>query len=152
MTHPVPAYTIDELRAEPPVHLAAFTRDDAAHLGELAVEVIREWGLSLAVDIHIGDELAYRAQLGRTGQENADAIAGKILVARRFGQPSLLARLRLEQEDPTLADGLDERHKFWGGSIPIHVGDELSATITASGEPDAVDHEVAREALRRFMG
>jgi len=128
----------------------SFTRDDAVRLGEIAVGVIREWERNLAVDVHIGDELAYRAQLGTTGQKNADVIEGKILVAKKFGHSSLLARFK-KDADPSVADGLDDRYKFWGGCIPIFVGTELVATISTSGEPDVVDHEAAAEALRRYL-
>jgi uncharacterized protein (UPF0303 family) len=150
MTRPEPTYTIEQLQNVPAAEVAAFTRDDAVRLGETAVEVIREWGRDLAVDVHIGDELAYRAQLGSTGQANADVIQGKILVTKRFGVSSLLARL-LKEADPSIADGLDDSYKFWGGCVPIFVDGQLVATITTSGEPDVVDHEATAEAVARFL-
>ena len=150
MGHPEPTYTIEQLEDEPVADLPAFTRDDAVRLGEITVSVIREWERNLAVDIHIGDELAYRAQLGTTGQRNADVIQGKILVAKKFGHSSLLARLKKET-DPSIADGLDDSYKFWGGCIPIFVNGELVATIATSGEPDVVDHEAAAEAVKRYL-
>ena len=149
MPHPEPSYTLEQLEAEPRVEFDSFTRDDAVRLGEVAVQIIRDWGVSLAVDVHIGDELAYRAQLGRTGQGNADTIAGKRLVVKHFGHNSLLARLKRDA-DPSLADGLGDEYKFWGGSIPIFVKGELYATLSSSGEADVVDHEVIAEALARF--
>jgi uncharacterized protein (UPF0303 family) len=149
MARPTPSYTIDELEAEPVADFDSFDRDDAVRLGETAVAVIREWDRNLAVDIHIGDELAYRAQLGTTGQGNADVIQGKILVVKRFGHSSLLARLK-KDADPTVADGLDDSYKFWGGVVPIFVNGELVASIGTSGEADVVDHEAAAEALARF--
>jgi uncharacterized protein (UPF0303 family) len=150
MTRPEPTYTIEQLQNVPAAEVASFTRDDAVRLGEIAVEVIREWGRDLAVDVHIGDELAYRAQLGSTGQGNADVMQGKILVTKRFGVSSLLARF-MKEADPSIADGLDESYKFWGGCIPIFVGGEIAATITTSGEPDVVDHEATAEAVARFL-
>ncbi|MET4782453.1 heme-binding protein [Glaciihabitans sp. UYNi722] len=150
MTRPEPLYTIEQLQSEPVANVASFLRDDAVRLGEIAVGVIREWERNLAVDVHIGDELAYRAQLGSTGQRNADVIQGKILVATKFGHSSLLARLK-KDADPSLADGLDDSYKFWGGCIPIFVNGELVATIGTSGEPDVVDHEAAAEAVKRYL-
>ncbi|HEY0246828.1 MAG TPA: heme-binding protein [Gryllotalpicola sp.] len=150
MAHPEPEYTLEQLQAEPRAEFASFTRDDATRLGETTVAVIRERGLNLAVDVHIGEELAYRAQLGTTGQFNAEVIAGKRLVVKKFGHSSLLARFRKEA-DPALAEGLGEEYKFWGGSIPIFVGGELVATLSSSGEADVVDHETIAEALRRFQ-
>jgi len=151
MTRPAPTYTIEQLQDEPVASVASFTRDDAARLGEIAVGVAREWERDLAVDIHIGDELAFRTQLGSTGQGNADTIEGKILVAKKFGHSSLLARFKKEA-DPSVADGLDDSYKFWGGCIPIFVDGRLVATITTSGEPeDVVDHEATSEAVTRFL-
>ncbi|WP_210481589.1 heme-binding protein [Naasia sp. SYSU D00948] len=151
MARPDPTYTIDQLENEPPVDLPQFTRDDSVRLGEIAIAVIREWELDLAVDIHIGDELAFRAQFGSTGQGNADTMAGKRLTALHFGHSSMLAGLEKEA-DPSVADGLDDRYKFWGGCIPIFVRGELAATISTSGEPnDRLDHAAAEEALRRFV-
>jgi uncharacterized protein (UPF0303 family) len=150
MSRPAPSYTIDHLANEPVAELDSFTRNDAVRLGEIALAVIREWERDLAVDVHIGDELAYRAQLGSTGQANADVIQGKILVAKKFGHSSLLARLK-KDADPSVADGLDDSYKFWGGCIPLFVNGTLVATIGTSGEPDVVDHEAAAEAIRRYL-
>jgi uncharacterized protein (UPF0303 family) len=146
---PEPVYTIESLEGEPVAEFHEFTRNDAVRLGEIAVGVIREWERNLAVDVHIGDELAYRAQLGSTGQGNADIIQGKILVAKRFGHSSLLARLK-KDADPSFAEGLDDTYKFWGGCIPIFVDGELVASVATSGESDVADHEAAAEALARY--
>ncbi len=151
MTRPQPEYTIEQLESEPAVDLPSFSRDDAVRLGEIAIGVIREWALDLAVDIHIGDELAFRAQFGSTGQDNADTIQGKRLTAKKFGHSSLLAGLK-KKADPSVGEDLDDRYKFWGGCIPIFVRGELAATISTSGEPDdRIDHAAAEEALRRFL-
>jgi uncharacterized protein (UPF0303 family) len=64
-----------------------------------------------------------------------------------------LVRRRLEASGQTVADvGLDpDAYRAHGGSIPLRAGGEIVGTITASGEPDVVDHDVAAEALRRFL-
>ncbi|HEV7580262.1 MAG TPA: heme-binding protein [Mycobacterium sp.] len=150
MARPEPTYTIEQLENEPVANVSSFTRDDAVKLGEIALGVIREWDRNLAVDIHIGDELAYRAQIGRTGQGNADVIQGKILVVKKFGHSSLLARFK-HDADPSIAEGLDEGAKFWGGVIPIFIDGEMVGSIGTSGEPDVVDHEAAAEAVKRYL-
>jgi uncharacterized protein (UPF0303 family) len=33
----------------------------------------------------------------------------------------------------------------------LHNGDEVVGTITVSGEPDVIDHQVAADALRRYL-
>ena len=150
MKSPEPTYTVEQLESEPRAEFPSFVRDDALRLGEIALGVIREWQKDLAVDIHIGDELAFRAQTGSTGQGNADTMAGKIRVVKHFGHSSLLGRLKRDA-DPAVAEGTDSSYAWWGGSIPIFVGGALVATISTSGEPDdRVDHAAAEEALRRY--
>ncbi len=151
MARPEPVYTLEQLENEPVAALASLTRDDALRLGETVLGVIREWERNLAVDVYIGDELAYRAQTGSTGQKNADVIRGKILVAAKFGHSSLLARFRKEA-DPSIAEGLDDSHKFWGGVIPLFVDGAIAGFVGTSGEADVVDHEAAAEGVRRYLG
>ncbi|NNC13751.1 hypothetical protein HII28_17945 [Planctomonas sp. JC2975] len=151
MTHPEPVYTLEQLEAEPVAEFASFDRDDAVRLGEIAVALVRERDLNLAIEVHIGDELAYRAQLGSTGQHNADVIAGKRLVVKHFRHSSVLARFK-KDADPSVADGLGPEYKFWGGSIPLFVNDEFVGTLSSSGESDVVDHETIADALIRFRG
>ena len=131
----------------------SFTNDDAVDLGLTAVEVIIDWELNLAVDIVIGTDFVFRAKLGTTGPGNDPWLAGKAAVVREFGEPSLLVKLRHEAAG-TLFTDLDLDHdvlKAHGGSIPIRVRGELVGTITMSGEPDAIDHEAAAEAITRYL-
>lgn len=147
---PQPEYSLDDLLAEPRTVVPQLTRDDAVRLGEIALSVIREWERDLAVDVRVGDELAFRAQIGSTGQGNADIMARKIVTARHFGHSSLLARYKRDA-DPSVAEGLGDEYAFWGGAIPIFSpDDEIIGTISSSGEPDVVDHEAISEALRRW--
>lgn len=150
--HHVPTYSLKKVEAEGRVELEHFTNEDALDLGTITTEVIREWGVSLAVDIVIGSYLVYRARLGSTGPGNDSWLAGKAAVTRHFGDSSLLVKLRQKATGVPFEE-LDLDHdvmKAHGGSIPIYVGGKLVATITTSGEPDVVDHEVATEAVRRY--
>jgi uncharacterized protein (UPF0303 family) len=150
--HRIPTYTLGNVEAEGRIELDHFTSEDAFDLGSIAGNLIREWGVSLAVDIVIGDYLVYRARLGSTGPGNDPWLSGKAAVARHFGEPSLLVKLRQNATGVPFEE-LDLDHdvmKAHGGSLPIYVNGELAATITTSGEPDVVDHEVATEAVRRY--
>lgn len=109
MSRPIPTYTLEEIQKEPDRDFPRFVRDDATRLGEITVGIIREWGVNLCVDVHIGDELAYRAQLGTTGQFNADIIRRKILTVNKFGHSSLLARLKRDA-DPGFGSELPEEY------------------------------------------
>lgn len=154
MPRPIPHYHSSDLDYLNTLQFPRLTTDDAVALGLVAVSVIREWDVSLAVDIVLGDDLVFRAKLGDTGPANDSWLAGKAAVVRHFGEPSLQVRLR-HSEAGTRFEDLDEfdheTFKAHGGSIPLRVSGEIVGTITTSGEPDAVDHEVAAETIRRYL-
>jgi uncharacterized protein (UPF0303 family) len=149
----LPDFTIEELEELSRVDLGLFGNEEAVDLGLSAVEIITERELNLSVDVVVRGDLAFRARLGATGPDNDPWLQGKAAVARHFEEPSLLVRRRLEASGHSVEDfGLDpDVYRAHGGSIPLRVGGEVVGTITVSGEPDVVDHEVAAEALRRFL-
>ncbi|MGX5680531.1 heme-degrading domain-containing protein [Schumannella luteola] len=149
----LPDFTIEELEELSRVDLGLFGNEEAVDLGLSAVEIITERELNLSVDVVVRGDLAFRARLGATGPDNDPWLQGKAAVARHFEEPSLLVRRRLEASGHSVEDfGLDpDVYRAHGGSIPLRAGGEVVGTITVSGEPDVVDHEVAAEALRRFL-
>lgn len=154
MTRPIPQYTVADLEYLNDLDFGSFTTDDAVDLGIIAVNVIREWDLSLAVDILMGEYLVFRARLKQTGPGNDPWLAGKAQTVRRFGEASYLVKQRHLEAGTPFEERTDIDHEVFkahGGSVPITVAGEVVATITLSGEPDAVDHEVAAEAVRRFL-
>lgn len=154
MTRAVPHYRAGDLEYLNAVELSSMTNDDAVALGLIAVQVIREWGLDLAVDIVVSGDLVFRAKLGSTGPENDPWLAGKAATAIRFEQPSLLVKLRHAEAGTPFTERNDIDHdafKAHGGSIPLRVDGAVVGTITMSGEPDAIDHEAAAETLARYL-
>jgi uncharacterized protein (UPF0303 family) len=151
MSRDLPSYTLDDLAQSPRVELPHFSKEDAYLLGTIAVGVIQERGVNLAVDIVIGDDLVFRTKLGTTGKGNDEWLAGKAAAAVQYGEPSLLVRRRHEADGIT-DDGLaHDGIKAHGGSIPLFVSGELVGTITMSGEPDVIDHETNFEAVSRYL-
>ncbi|MDJ0335030.1 heme-binding protein [Salinibacterium sp. G-O1] len=153
MTHNVPAYTAADLEYLNSMQFPRMTNDDAVALGLIAVDVIRQWDLALAVDIVLGDDLVFRAKFKSTDAGNDPWLAGKAATAVRFGEPSLLVKLRHLEAGTPFAERTDIDHDIYkahGGSIPLRVGGAVVGTITMSGEPDAIDHEAAAEALARY--
>jgi uncharacterized protein (UPF0303 family) len=150
----LPVFTASDIAAQPVIDLPEFGNDDAVDLGLIAVALIRERGLSLAVRIVLRDDVVFVAKLATTGPGNDQWLAGKAAVVARFGEPSLLVRRRHEEAGTPFEerDDIDhDTHKAHGGSIPIRVAGELVGSITTSGEPDVVDHDVTSEAVRRFL-
>lgn len=150
----LPEYSVAELEREPVFDVPRFENDDAVDLGLAALEVIDERELNLAVRVVLRDDIVFQAKLGSSGPGNDAWLAGKHAVAMRFGEPSLLVRLRHEQAGTPFEDRADVDHallRAHGGSIPLFVGGELVGSITTSGEPDVVDHASSAEAVRRYL-
>lgn len=153
MTVELPVFSIAELEQLTGLDVVTFTNDDAVYLGMIAVKVIQERDAALCVQVVLGDETVFRANLKNTGSGNDPWLAGKAAVARHFGEASLLVKLRQQAAGTTLAEqGLDfETYRAHGGSLPIRIAGEVVGTITLSGEPDVIDHAAAAEAVRRYL-
>jgi len=145
----LPVFTAADLEAQPTFDVAEFTNDDAVDLGLIAVALIRERRLNLAVRIVLHGDEVFLAKNGASGPGNDAWLRGKAAVVERFGEPSLLVRRRHEEAGTPFVD--DDTFKAHGGSLPLRVRGELVGTITTSGEPDVVDHDVASEAVRRYQ-
>jgi len=150
----LPVFTAADVEAQPSIDLPEFTNDDAVGLGLIAVEVIRERGLNLAVRIVLRGDTVFQARLGGTGPGNDPWLAGKAAVVEKFGEPSLLVKLRHHEAGTPFEERTDIDHdvlKAHGGSMPIRVNGDVVGTITTSGEPDVVDHATTAEAVRRYL-
>jgi uncharacterized protein (UPF0303 family) len=149
----LPEYTIEELEAQETLEFASMTNEDAVRLGEVAIEVIREIGLSLCVEIVVGGDTLFLAKLGSTGAGNTQWLKRKAATANHFGTSSLLLKRQLERDNQMLDDLSDDHEALaaHGGAVPIRVGGEMVGTITMSGEPDWVDHAAVIAAITRYQ-
>jgi uncharacterized protein (UPF0303 family) len=150
----LPTFTAADVEAQPTIDLPSFDNDDAVDLGLIAVQVIREQNVSLAVRILLRGDVVFQAKLKSTGAGNDPWLEGKAAVVERFGEPSLLVKLRHQEAGTTFEERTDVDHgalKAHGGSSPIRVNGELVGSITTSGEPDVVDHAVTAESVRRYL-
>ena len=149
----LPEFSIEDLELLTGIDVDSFGNDDAVDLGLIGVQVIRERKFNLCVKVTVGDETAFRANLGTTGSGNDPWLAGKAAVVTHFSEPSLLVRRRQEAAGTTLEEqGFDfETYRAHGGSFPIRVDGAVVGTITMSGEPDVIDHEACAETARRYL-
>jgi len=149
------AALIAEIGTQPLIDVGTFTNDDAVDLGLIAVRVIRERRLDLAVRVTLHGDVAFAAKSDGTGPANDEWLSVKAAAAERMGEPSLLLRLRAEAAGTTFAEQhpeLDpEVYRAYGGALPIRAGGEVVGTIAASGQPDAVDHAAVTEAVRQYL-
>ncbi|QYH36243.1 heme-binding protein [Salinibacterium sp. M195] len=154
MSRPLPHYSVPDVEYLNEIEFESITNDDAVALGLIAVQVIREWDLNLAVEIVLGRDVVFKAKLKSTNSDNDPWLTGKAAVAKHFGEPSLLVKLRHLAAGTPFEERTDIDHdalKAHGGSIPLWADGAIVGTITMSGEPDAIDHEAAAEALARFV-
>jgi uncharacterized protein (UPF0303 family) len=153
VTAPLPTFSVPELEQLSELSVGDMSTD-AVDLGLAAIALIRERHLSLAVDVTLRGHSMFRAKLKSTGPGNDFWLDAKAAVATHFGEPSLLVKLRHLEAGTPFEDREDVDHsrlRAHGGSIPLRHGGEVVGTITVSGEPDVIDHEVAAEALRRYL-
>ncbi|HEY4152876.1 MAG TPA: heme-binding protein [Pseudolysinimonas sp.] len=150
----LPVFTAADVAAQPTIDVPSFDNDDAVDLGLIAVQVIREQNLNLAVRIVLRGDPVFQAKLKATGPGNDEWLAGKAAVVERFGEPSLLVKLRHQEAGTPFEDRDDVDHetvKAHGGSSPIRVNGDVVGSITTSGEPDVVDHATTAETVRRYL-
>lgn len=144
---------IAEIEAlEKTLEFDSFDQNDAWRLGNAAVDIIRERNLVLAVQIVIGSHVVFKAAVNGVDQDTDDWLVGKAAAAVHFASSTLRVRLR-NDIDPSVTSGIDtDVLRPHGGAVPIRVtGKGIVGTITVSGEPDTVDHEVAVAALSHAL-
>jgi uncharacterized protein (UPF0303 family) len=144
--------TIDELEAQHrALQLTSFDLADAWRLGSLLVELARERGLAVTVDIRHGEQQAFHAALPGTSPDNDDWIRRKSAVVRRFGEASYLVGERYRQKGRPF-DLDPSRYAAHGGSFPLLVrGTGPVGTVTVSGLPQLADHQFVTECLGLFL-
>ena len=146
--------TIAELEADlAALRFPSFDQGVAFRLGTVAVQLIQERDLPVAVQIIFGDQIVFTAALNGAAPATADWLRRKSRTALLDAESSLLIKRRIEQGAPDLAArGLDENeYAAYGGSFPLIVGNDAVGTLTVSGAADTVDHDLATAAIRRFL-
>ncbi|GIF04849.1 heme-degrading domain-containing protein [Actinoplanes siamensis] len=133
--------------------LTRFDHDDAWHLGQLLVGLARERRAPVTIDIRRGNHQLFHYALPGTSADNDAWIERKSNVVARFGNSSYLVGVKARMTGRTLQDrGMDPlHHADHGGSFPITIaGTGAVGAVTVSGLPQADDHALVVEALRRF--
>ncbi|MET9077674.1 heme-degrading domain-containing protein [Streptomyces sp. NPDC004232] len=155
-TDPAPAPSVEELEAqERRLVFRQFTYEDAWALGSLLVELARERGAPVAIDIHRAGQQLFHAALPGSTPDNDAWIARKRRVVERYGASSYLVGSRFRAKGTTFEDSarLDPgTYAAHGGSFPVHVENVgVVGAVTVSGLPQLQDHRLVVEALERFL-
>jgi uncharacterized protein (UPF0303 family) len=145
--------TLEEQERE--LVLTRFDNDDAWSLGCRLVELARERGLGVTVDVRRHGQQLFHAALPGTTPDNDAWVERKIRVVDRFGASSFLVGRRLAARGRVLdADAGLEPADFaaHGGCFPLRIRDVGPVgTVTVSGLPQADDHALVVEALRAHL-
>jgi uncharacterized protein (UPF0303 family) len=137
------------------LRFATFTNDDAWELGTLLVRLATERDLAVTIDVRRGDQQLFHAARPGTTADNDSWIERKVRVVRRFGTSSYLQGLRAKASGRTFAQIHElplQEYAAHGGAFPVHV-DQVGVVgaVTVSGLPQAEDHALVVEAVRRFL-
>ncbi|MEV6929720.1 heme-degrading domain-containing protein [Dactylosporangium sp. NPDC051485] len=147
---------IGELEAqEARLVLGRFDNDDAWTLGCLLVEVAKERGLAITIDVRRGGQQLFHAALPGTAPDNDRWIERKIRVVERLHASSYLVGRRLAAKGAAFdaGYGVDPAdYATHGGAFPIRVHNVgVVGVVTVSGLPQADDHALVVEVLGRFL-
>lgn len=132
-----------------------FGNDDAWALGCLLVDLGRERGLPVTIDIRRHGHQLFHAALPGTAPDNDRWIERKIRVVERLNASSFLVGRRLAAKDATFDAGYGVDPADFathGGAFPIRIrGTGVVGVVTVSGLPQAEDHALVVEALEHFL-
>ena len=132
-----------------------FDNDDAWRLGCLLVELARERGAAVTIDVRRGEQQLFHCALPGTSADNDAWIERKIRVVRRYGSSSYLVGQRFRDQGTSF----EERSRLdpdlfaaHGGAFPVLVASVgLVGTVAVSGLPQLEDHLLVVEALEAFL-
>ncbi|HEY1607736.1 MAG TPA: heme-degrading domain-containing protein [Paraburkholderia sp.] len=140
-------------------HALVFPRFDAARawqLGAYLHEIALARSLAVAIDVRTFGHQLFFCALDGTTPDNADWVRRKARVVEHFRRSSYAVGLRMQQSGSTLAEkhGLPvSEYASHGGSFPLAVaGAGVIGSVTVSGLPQRLDHELVVEALCAELG
>ncbi|MDB5083085.1 MAG: heme-degrading protein [Chloroflexi bacterium] len=146
----------EELRKqEETLQFTEFTNDTAYKLGQLLVEMARQAGKGVTIDIIRHGQQLFHAALPGTSSDNDEWIKRKVRVVNRFGHSSYYMGIHYKRQGTTIKDrALLDPAEFgpFGGSFPViirNVG--VVGTITVSGLPQEEDHKMVVQAIEQYL-
>lgn len=135
--------------------LPGFSNDDAWRLGCLLVDLARERGAAVTVDIRRGGQQLFHCALEGTSPDNDAWLDRKARVVLRYGMSSLAVGERFRAKGTTFeaASHLDlALFAAHGGAFPLRVRDVgVVGVVAVSGLPQTEDHALVVTALTTFL-
>ncbi|WP_029253823.1 heme-degrading domain-containing protein [Paraoerskovia marina] len=154
MTEDLAALIADVEQQEWDLVLTSFTHDDAWNLGCLVVEIARDRGLPIVVDVRRGRQQMFHAALPGSTPDNDSWVERKVRVVERFGASSYLLGLRARLRGQSFSEQHQlpfQEYAAAGGAFPVRVdGVDIVGVLSVSGLTQQDDHALVVEALTRF--
>lgn len=125
-------------------------------LGSRLHALARDRGLAVVIDVRRFGQPLFYAAIDGTTPDNPEWVRRKSNVVARFHRSSYAVGIREKMKGVTLAEsqGLPiADYATHGGSFPLSVaGAGVVGSVTVSGLPMRVDHELVVEALCAMLG
>jgi uncharacterized protein (UPF0303 family) len=140
---------------EQELQFAAFTNETALALGLKVVELARQKGKAVAVNITRNGLVLFHHAMDGTFGDQADWIRRKNNVVARWGHSSYYVGIDHKHRNAVFeqAAHYDIRdYAAHGGAFPLFIRNVgIVGTVTVSGLPQAEDHALAVESLRAVI-
>jgi uncharacterized protein (UPF0303 family) len=135
--------------------LPALDVADAVEIGEIAKSFGVMRGLSIAVEVRLGDWIIYHASLPGSTAENQWWIDRKARVVLLKHHSTIYERVSAEERGVDWHKEnnlLDETHAIHGGGLPLITKSEgFVGVLLISGLPQVEDHLLGVEVLTEFL-
>jgi uncharacterized protein (UPF0303 family) len=140
---------------EKELQFAAFDSDTALALGLKVIELARQQGKAITVNITVNGKVLFHHAMQGASADQADWIRRKNNVVARFGRCSFYIGIDHKHrgvafDEIKYLDPLD--YAANGGAFPITIKNTgIIGTVTVSGMRQAEDHAMVVEALRAVL-
>lgn len=143
------------LAQEQELQFAYFNEMTAWELGKQMVDYGVQNGLPITIDIRRGKQQLFHASLPGTSADNDAWIKRKVRLVNRFGHSSFYMGQLLKHKGKSIEESyLIPAGEFaaHGGCFPIIIKNSgVIGTITVSGLPQEVDHNMVVLSIRAFL-
>jgi len=148
--------TLAKLSAEyEDLQFSRFGFDEAWAIGQDLVAVGQREKLGIAIDITVNGQVLFHAGLPGSCPDNDQWILRKTRVVQRFHKSSLYISTLLLKKGTTIEEEYGvpwSDYAASGGAVAVRVrGTGVVGTITVSGLRDYEDHNMAADAVRRYL-
>lgn len=140
---------------EKELQFAAFDSDTALALGLKVIELARQQGKAITVNITVNSKVLFHHAMQGASADQADWIRRKNNVVARFGRCSFYIGIDHKHrgvafDEIKYLDPVD--YAANGGAFPITIKDTgIIGTVTVSGMRQVEDHAMVVEALRAVL-